>query len=76
MLGTGVDVGRGMGVSEGVAVASGCEVGNPQAEITKRNKGKNKSLVASFEERMAKSFFEKSICQLYKQAAHNGRLVM
>jgi hypothetical protein len=77
MLGTAVAVGSGMGVAEGMAVASGCgaEMGSVQAV---RIRGKIKVKASNFTSRldrfMGTSFFEKSIGQLYKQAAFAGDL--
>ena len=72
-------VGIMMGGSEGLGVASAPDCGdeNPQAvsiisrklALSKVEVRKDKSLVICFEDDMAESFFEESICQLYKQAA-------
>ena len=68
-----------MGASDGlgVAFAFGCGDENPQAVIiisrklalSKVEVRKDNSLAICFEDDMAESFFEESICQLYKQAA-------
>jgi len=68
MRGSATAVGTKMGASDGLGVASDWEVGNTHALIARRNIN-NPSLVICFEDGMAKSFFEESICQLYKQAA-------
>jgi hypothetical protein len=70
LLGAGVAVGRETGTSDGIGVVSGCAVEKPQAIIKTRNNEKHKNLIVLFENRMAWSFLTKSICQLYKQAAH------
>jgi hypothetical protein len=70
-----VVVGRGTEVFIGVAVASGWEDGSPQAAlIMERIKTKDSKVVSLLDGFMDRSFFEKSICQLYKQAAFAGGL--
>jgi len=73
MRGTDIAVGIVMGASEGVGVTSNCGDENPQAVIV-RKKMKHTNPTSCFEDDMAKSFFEESIGQLYKQAAHMSGL--
>jgi len=66
-----------MGVSEGAAVASGCDEGNAQAVMDKeRMKRKAISITSLLDGFIRMSFFEESIRQLYKQAAHVGGLLV
>jgi len=73
--GAGVGDGTGGRISAGVSVASGWEDKSLQAESTREmEKRHNRILKVRFEKYMAKSFFRKSTCPLYKQAAHLGGL--